>query len=105
MLRAGESLADQPPPASRPLAQDGGFPPISIICEKLTYVGVTRFEDDTRLPLGIAINSSSYAAKALTQVGGASRGRLVAGVAMRSSLYPMPLLRGCCAAHMTLCRS
>ena len=30
--------------------------------------GVTRFEDDTRLPLGIAINSSSYSAKALTQV-------------------------------------
>ena len=50
--------------------QEGGHPSISIICEKLTYVGVTRFEDDTRLPLGIAINSSSYAAKALTQVGG-----------------------------------
>ncbi|KAL4421226.1 hypothetical protein ABPG75_010517 [Micractinium tetrahymenae] len=43
-------------------------PNISIICEKLTYVGVTRFEDDARLPLGIAINSASFAAKALTQV-------------------------------------
>ena len=47
-----------------------GHPSISIICEKLTYVGVTRFEDDTRLPLGIAVNSASYAAKALTQVRG-----------------------------------
>ncbi|KAI7839964.1 hypothetical protein COHA_006285 [Chlorella ohadii] len=52
----------------RMLLEEGGHPSISIICEKLTYVGVTRFEDDTRLPLGIAINSSSYAAKALTQV-------------------------------------
>ncbi|PRW58011.1 hypothetical protein C2E21_3586 [Chlorella sorokiniana] len=52
----------------RLLLEEGFHPSISIICEKLTYVGVTRFEDDTRLPLGIAINSSSYAAKALTQV-------------------------------------
>ncbi|KAL4425987.1 hypothetical protein ABPG75_010003 [Micractinium tetrahymenae] len=48
--------------------REARHPNISIICEKLTYVGVTRFEDDARLPLGIAINSASFAAKALTQV-------------------------------------
>ncbi|KAL4421222.1 hypothetical protein ABPG75_010513 [Micractinium tetrahymenae] len=48
--------------------EEARHPHISIICEKLTYVGVTRFEDDARLPLGIAINSASFAAKALTQV-------------------------------------
>lgn len=31
-------------------------------------MGVTRFEDDARLPLGIAVNSASFAAKALTHV-------------------------------------
>lgn len=41
---------------------------INILCEKLTYVGVTRFEDDARLPLGVSINSASYSAKVLTQV-------------------------------------
>jgi hypothetical protein len=49
-------------------AQEAGRPAINIICEKLTYVGSTRFEDDSRLPLGSAVNSASYAAKALTQV-------------------------------------
>ena len=47
--------------------QEAGHPSISFICEKLTYVGVTRFEDDTRLPLGLSVNSASYAAKTLTQ--------------------------------------
>ena len=50
------------------LVQEAGHLNISIICEKLTYVGVTCFEDDTRLPLGVAVNSASYAAKALTHV-------------------------------------
>jgi hypothetical protein len=50
-------------------AQEAGRPAINIICEKLTYVGSTRFEDDSRLPLGSAVNSASYAAKALTQAG------------------------------------
>ncbi|KAL4430537.1 hypothetical protein ABPG77_005777 [Micractinium sp. CCAP 211/92] len=48
--------------------EEAHHPNISIICEKLTYVGVTRFEDDARLPLGIAVNSASFAAKALTHV-------------------------------------
>lgn len=46
-------------------------------CPPRRYVGVTRFEDDARLPLGIAINSASFAAKALTHVrGGRTRSPL-----------------------------
>ncbi|PRW57972.1 SAD1 UNC-84 domain 1- isoform A [Chlorella sorokiniana] len=52
----------------RLLLEEAGHPSISIICEKLTYVGTTRFEDDSRLPLGLSVNSASYAAKTLTQV-------------------------------------
>ena len=33
------------------------------------HAGTTRFEDPLRLPLGIMINSASFAAKVLTQVG------------------------------------
>jgi hypothetical protein len=49
--------------------------PIAAAC-LLVCAGVTRFEDDARLPLGIAINSASFAAKTLAQ---ASLG-LVAGL-------------------------
>ncbi|KAI7839331.1 hypothetical protein COHA_006922 [Chlorella ohadii] len=52
----------------RLLLEEAGHPSISIICEKLTYVGTTRFEDDSRLPLGLSVNSASYGAKTLTQV-------------------------------------
>jgi hypothetical protein len=41
------------------------LPDINIICEKLAISGVTRFEDRFRLPLGISINMTSYAAKLL----------------------------------------
>ena len=34
-----------------------------------SHQGTTRFEDDTRLPLGLSVNSASYAAKTLSQVG------------------------------------
>jgi hypothetical protein len=61
-------LAQHPTPHTHASLQEAAHPAINIICEKLTYVGTTRFEDDSRLPLGIAVNSASYAAKALTQV-------------------------------------
>ena len=41
------------------------LPDINIICEKLAIAGVTRFEDRFRLPLGISVNMTSYAAKLL----------------------------------------
>jgi hypothetical protein len=33
------------------------------VCEKLAFEGVTRFEDRDRLPMGICINLTAYAAK------------------------------------------
>lgn len=72
---------------SRPLphtiAQEAGHPSISIICEKLTYVGTTRFEDDSRLPLGLSVNSASYGAKTLTQ----ARLALYVGAVGHATLY------------------
>ena len=35
----------------------------------MSYTGRTRFEDSTRLPLGVIVNGTSFAAKVLTQVG------------------------------------
>lgn len=54
---------------------------MNIICEKLAIAGVTRFEDRFRLPLGISINMTSYAAKLLVMtMYDPERGiRLVAG--------------------------
>ncbi len=42
---------------------------INIICERLTVGGLpTRFEDQTRLPMGVSVNSTSYSAKLLQVV-------------------------------------
>ena len=51
--------------------QDKGRKSINIVTEKVSFQGVTRFEDRRRLPLGVATNFSAYAAKVLTQVPGA----------------------------------
>ena len=41
-------------------------PPSALqICEKLAYGSTTRFEDLTRLPLGISVNFTSFSAKML----------------------------------------
>ncbi|KAK9800732.1 hypothetical protein WJX73_002178 [Symbiochloris irregularis] len=45
-----------------------GCTSINIICEKVAFQGVTRFEDRHRLPLGVSVNFTSHAAKLLTQV-------------------------------------
>ena len=46
--------------------QEEGCPDINIICERLTVGGLpTRFEDQTRLPMGVSVNSTSYSAKLL----------------------------------------
>ena len=47
--------------------QDKGRKSINIVTEKVSFQGVTRFEDRRRLPLGVATNFSAYAAKVLTQ--------------------------------------
>jgi len=57
------------------------------VTEKVSFQGVTRFEDRRRLPLGVATNFSAYAAKVLTQ----ARARPVAplgGQACRAAGLP-----------------
>ena len=48
--------------------QDKKHPDINIIAEKCAFEGVTRFEDRYKLPLGISVNFTSYAAKLLAEV-------------------------------------
>ena len=67
----------------RQLLEARGLPDINIIQERLSYVGTTRFEDQARLPLGISVNSASFAAKALTQV---PRGEGAATAPLRAHL-------------------
>ncbi|GFH27864.1 predicted protein, partial [Haematococcus lacustris] len=65
----------------RKVLDDGDRPTINIICQKVAFEGMTRFEDRNRLPLGISINFSSYSAKLLTQAswaGGESPASLIA---------------------------
>ena len=59
------------------LVQEQQLPDLNIICEKLAFEGVTRFEDRYRLPVSISVNCTAYAAKLLAEVGaadGRSRG-------------------------------
>ena len=44
-------------------SQESGYPDINLVCEKLAFEGVTRFEDRQRLPMGISVNLTAYAAK------------------------------------------
>ena len=50
------------------LPQDQRAPDINIIAEKCAFEGFTRFEDRFKMPLGISINYTSYAAKLLAEV-------------------------------------
>lgn len=43
-------------------------PDINIICEKVAFDGVTRFEDKFRLPLGVTVNLTDYSAQLATEV-------------------------------------
>lgn len=38
--------------------QEAGFSNVNLICEKVSFEGVTRFEDKYRLPMGISVNQS-----------------------------------------------
>lgn len=52
----------------RYLLEMAGSPEITFVAEKLSSESIcTRFEDRQRMPLGAAVNSSSFAAKALAQ--------------------------------------
>ena len=55
------------------LLQEQQLPDLNIICEKLAFEGVTRFEDRYRLPVSISVNCTAYAAKLLAEVGAHGR--------------------------------
>ncbi len=48
--------------------QAADAPDINIICEKVAFDGVTRFEDRYRLPLGVTVNLTDYSAQLATEV-------------------------------------
>ena len=48
--------------------ESAGHPDINIICEKVAFDGVTRFEDRFRLPLAVTVNFTSHTAKMLLEV-------------------------------------
>ena len=50
--------------------QEQRRPDINIVCEKIAFQGLTRFENRECLPLGVSTNFTAYSAKLLTQVGG-----------------------------------
>ena len=51
-----------------PCMQEQGRPDINVVCEKVAFQGLTRFEDRHALPLGVSSNFTAYSAKLLTQV-------------------------------------
>eukprot|EP01025_Chloroclados_australasicus_P037823 TRINITY_DN38681_c0_g2_i3.p1 TRINITY_DN38681_c0_g2~~TRINITY_DN38681_c0_g2_i3.p1 ORF type:complete len:744 (+),score=121.86 TRINITY_DN38681_c0_g2_i3:179-2410(+) len=51
----------------RQVVEEKELPEMNIICEKLSFQGSTRFEDRFRLPLGISVNFTAFAAKMLTE--------------------------------------
>ncbi|KAK9908516.1 hypothetical protein WJX75_009020 [Coccomyxa subellipsoidea] len=52
----------------RTILEEQGRPDINIVCEKVAFQGLTRFEDRHSLPLGVSSNFTAYSAKLLTQV-------------------------------------
>ncbi|KAG2488131.1 hypothetical protein HYH03_013277 [Edaphochlamys debaryana] len=50
----------------RKLLEDASRPTINIVCQKVASIGLTRFEDRRRPPLGISDNFASFTAKLLT---------------------------------------
>eukprot|EP00891_Asterochloris_glomerata_P004631 jgi/Astpho2/4631/Aster-x0209 len=52
----------------RKLLEEAEYPDINILTEKVAFDGLTRFEDRSRLPLGISVNMTAYSARLLTQV-------------------------------------
>lgn len=50
------------------MMQEQGRPDINIVCEKVAFQGLTRFEDRHSLPLGVSSNFTAYSAKLLTHV-------------------------------------
>ena len=58
----------QPTKTSVLLLQEQNRPDINIVCEKIAFQGLTRFENRQALPVGVSTNFTAYSAKLLTQV-------------------------------------
>jgi hypothetical protein len=87
------------------LLQEAGCPDINIICERLTVGGLpTRFEDQTRLPMGVSVNSTSYSAK-LLQVHAAVRLRFRQNALCKDSesRWPFDSIVSCRPCHKGIC--
>ncbi|CAL5229603.1 g12963 [Coccomyxa viridis] len=52
----------------RTALEEQNRPDINIVCEKIAFQGLTRFENREALPLGVSTNFTAYSAKLLTQV-------------------------------------
>lgn len=61
------------------MVQEQGRPDINIVCEKVAFQGLTRFEDRHSLPLGVSSNFTAYSAKLLTQARPLPNTTLLAG--------------------------
>lgn len=60
-----------PPPSQRGLHD---LRPACLYSAPAASPGATRFEDNARLPMGVAVNSNAYSAMVLCQVGAAKQG-------------------------------
>ena len=74
--------------------QAANAPDINIICEKVAFDGVTRFEDRYRLPLGVTVNITDYSAQMATEV--------PSGI---STAYLLSLLLGHMLQRQLLCHA
>lgn len=74
--------------------ESAGHPDINIICEKVAFDGVTRFEDRFRLPLAVTVNFTSHTAKMLLEVA------LLPSSFQDPSLAGAPSVRTCAAGML-----
>ncbi|KAK9801967.1 hypothetical protein WJX73_003033 [Symbiochloris irregularis] len=51
----------------RQLMEEAGFPSLNLITEKISFEGITRFEDKYRLPMGISVNQSGFSATLMAE--------------------------------------
>ena len=66
--------------------QEQNRPDINIVCEKIAFQGLTRFENRQALPLGVSTNFTAYSAKLLTQVNPSGR---LADVSLTQVIYQL----------------
>ena len=73
--------------------QEQGRPDINIVCEKIAFQGLTRFEDRQALPLGVSTNFTAYSAK-LLDTGGSLDLRSDPDLPVQDSVSLCPFILG-----------